>query len=229
VDAMRPEFGVEPICTALQMAPSTYWAAKSRVPSARALWDSVLIPILLGLWAANYRVYGARKLWKAARRAGWETGRYQVARLMRVLDIEGVRRGKKPRTTRPDEGAARPPDLVGRHFEADHPNALWVVDLTYVATWAGMVYVCFITDAFSRMIVGWRVATNMRTQMVLDALEMARWHRGTRLEGLISHSDAGGQPGFKGSSQHRLAERRVEARRGSRRGSSSRGSCGVGC
>ncbi len=112
---------------------------------------------------------------------------------MRELGICGVRRGRKVRTTHADEAAARPLDLVERRFKAVRPNQLWVTDLTYVATWAGTVYVCFIVDVFSRTIVGWRVATNMRTDMVLDALEMARWSRGTRLEGLVCHSDAGSQ------------------------------------
>jgi putative transposase len=193
VDANRPEFGVEPICRTLQVAPSTYYAAKSRVPSVRALRDTVLTPILLGLWETNRKLYGARKLWKAARRAGWEVGRDQVARLMKAVGIEGVHRTRRVRTTQPDPGAGRHADLVDRQFSAPEPNRLWVVDLTYVATWAGMAYMCFITDAFSRMIVGWRVASHMRAEMVLDALEMARWHRGTRLEGLVSHSDAGSQ------------------------------------
>jgi putative transposase len=193
VDAMRSEFGVEPICTALQVAPSTYYAAKGRPPSTRAVRDGVMGPILVALWEANYRVYGARKLWKAAGRAGWEIGRDQVARLMKAVGIEGVHRTRRVRTTRPDPAAARHPDLVDRQFSAPEPNRLWVVDLTYVATWSGVAYACFITDAFSRMIVGWRVAPHMRAQMVLDALEMARWHRGTRLEGLISHTDAGSQ------------------------------------
>ncbi len=113
--------------------------------------------------------------------------------MIRELGIYGVRRGRKVRTTRPDDAAARPPDLVERSFAATRPNALWVTDLTYVATWAGTVYVCFIVDVFSRTIVGWRTAPNMRTDMVLDALEMARWSRGTRLEGLVCHSDAGSQ------------------------------------
>lgn len=121
---------------------------------------------------------------------------------MRELGICGVRRGRQVRTTRPDEAAVRPPDLVERSFTATRPNALWVTDLTYMATWAGTVYVCFIVDVFSRSIVGWRTATNMRTDMVLDALEMARWSRGTRLEGLVCHSDAGSQGGFMWSSQH---------------------------
>src|SRR5205823_11429669 len=127
-------------------------------------------------------------------RAGHQIGRDQVARLMRVAGIEGVgRRRKKLRTTAPDPTAGRPADLVKRDFTADRPNALWVSDLTYVPTWSGVAYVCFIVDAFSRMIVGWRVCAHMRTEMVLDALEMARWSRGTKLEGLRCHSDAGSQ------------------------------------
>lgn len=194
IDAHRDEFGVEPICATLQVAPSTYYAAKSRVPSARALRDAMLIPILVAIWVANYRVYGAHKLWKAARRAGHEIGRDQVARLMKVAGIEGVsRRRRKVRTTRSDPSAPRPADLVERNFTASRPNDLWVTDLTYVPTWSGFAYVCFIVDAYSRMIVGWRVAAHMRTDMVLDALEMARWSRGTLLEGLRCHSDAGSQ------------------------------------
>jgi putative transposase len=198
IDGHRGDFGVEPICRVLTehgwpVAPSTYYAARSRPPSARATRDAVMLPILVVLWAANYRVYGARKLWKAARRAGHDIGRDQVARLMRAAGIEGVRRGRRVRTTRPDDSAARHPDLVGRDFTATAPNQLWVTDLTYVATWAGVAYVCFIVDAFSRRIVGWRVASHMRTAMVLDAVEMARWSRGTRLEGLVAHSDAGSQ------------------------------------
>ncbi len=177
----------------LQVASSTYYAARNRPPSARALADAIMMPILLALWTTNYKVYGARKLWKAARREGHDIGRDQVARLMRQLGIAGRRRGKRPTTTRPDPDAARPPDLVDRHFTATRPNALWVTDLTFVSTWQGVAYVCFIIDAFSRRIVGWRVARHMRTDMVLDALEMARHSRGTHLEGLVAHSDAGSQ------------------------------------
>jgi len=193
VDAHRDEFGVEPICRALQVAPSTYYAAKTRPPSDRSVRDARLIPILVAIWLENFRVYGAQKLWKAARRAGHEIGRDQVARLMRTAGIEGVRRTKRVRTTRRDDQAPRHPDLVQRDFTATRPNELWVTDLTYVPTWAGVAYVCFIVDVFSRMIVGWRVASHMRTDMVLDALEMARWSRGTRLAGLRCHSDAGSQ------------------------------------
>ena len=206
VDEHRSEFGVEFICRHLQVAPSSYYAAKKRqaCPSARAVRDILLMQVLLALWIANRKVYGADKLWKAARRAGHDVGRDQVARLMRQLGIEGVSRlRKKVFTTRQDPDAGRAPDLVNRQFTADRPNALWVTDLTYVPTRSGMAYVCFIVDAFSRRIVGWRVASNMRTEMVLDALEMARRGRGGgRLVGLVTHSDAGSQGGFNWSSQH---------------------------
>ena len=176
------------------MAPSSYYAAKTRAPSARALRDEELIPRLVELWEMNYRVYGVRKLWKAARRARIVIGRDQTARLMRVAGIEGARRSKRVKTTRPDPASARHPDLVKREFTATAPNRLWVTDLTFVPTWAGVAYVCFIVDAFSRRIVGWRVAANMKTEMVLDALEMARASRGGhRLIGLVTHSDAGSQ------------------------------------
>jgi putative transposase len=198
IDQHRDVFGVEPICRVLTehgctIAPSTYYAAKGRPASVRAERHARLLPILLNLWVANYRVYGVRKLWKAARRAGHAVGRDQVARLMAELGIRGVRRGRRVFTTRPDPAAARPADLVQRRFVADGPNQLWVFDLTYVATWSGVAYVCFIVDAFSRTIVGWRVAGHMRTDMVLDAVEMASWSRGTWLEGLVAHSDAGSQ------------------------------------
>ena len=188
----RP-LGVESICAVMQVAPSTYYAAKARVPSARAQSDAVLRPAVRQLWEDNYRVYGARKIWKAARRAGHDVGRDQVARLMRVEGIEGVRRTRRLRTTKPDPRAPRHPDLVKRDFTATGPNQLWVTDLTYVPTWSGVAYVCFIIDAYSRIIVGWRAASHMRTTMVLDAIEMARWSRGTRLAGLRCHSDAGSQ------------------------------------
>ena len=193
IDGNRDDFGVEPICAALQVAPSTYRSVKRRPLSARAVRDAVMMPVLLALWQANYSVYGARKLWLAARRAGHDLGRDQVARLMRELAIRGVKRSRRVRTTRRDDTAERSPDLVERDFTADRPNRLWVTDLTYVATWSGVAYVCFIVDAFSRRIVGWRVASHMRTEMVLDALEMARWSRATNLEGLTCHSDAGSQ------------------------------------
>ena len=197
VDDNRAEFGVEFICRHLQVAPSTYYAAKKRqvAPSARAVRDALMMQVLFALWITNRKVYGADKLWKAAKRAGHDIGRDQVARLMRDMGIEGVSRlRKKVFTTRQDPDAARAPDLVNRQFTATRPDALWVTDLTYVPTRSGMAYVCFIVDAFSRRIVGWRVAANMKTEMVLDALEMARASRGRhRLVGLVTHSDAGSQ------------------------------------
>ena len=136
IDTNRGELGVEPICSVLQFAPSTYYAAKTREPSARAKRDAMLIPILVALWTANYRVYGAHKLWKAARRAGHDLGRDQVARLMKAAGIVGVSRRRRLRTTRRDDQAARHPDLVQRQFVAERPNDLWVTDLTYVPTWS---------------------------------------------------------------------------------------------
>ena len=197
IDEHRGELGVESICTALQIAPRTYYAAKRREtePSARARRDAAMMRVLMVLWVANRKVYGAHKLWKAARRAGHDVGRDQVARLMRSMEIQGVsRQRRKVFTTKSDPGALRAPDLVDRNFTADRPDALWVTDITYVHTRSGMAYVCFIVDAFSRRIVGWRVASNMKTDMVLDALEMARRSRGSRrLIGLVAHSDAGSQ------------------------------------
>jgi len=200
IDDHRDEYGVEPICRVLatagvKIAPSTYYANKSRPPSPRAIRDVAMKAILMALWVSNKKVYGAHKLWKAARRAGHNIGRDQVARLMRAMEIEGVsRRRRNIFTTKSDPEAVRAPDLVNRDFTADRPDALWVTDLTYVPTRSGMAYVCFIVDAFSRRIVGWTVASNMKTQMVLDALEMARRSRGNhRLIGLVTHSDAGSQ------------------------------------
>ncbi len=175
------------------MAPSTYYAAKDRAPSARAISDAVVTPELVTLWTDNYRVYGVRKLWKCARRAGIDIGRDQTGRLMRAAGIEGATRSKRVKTTRPDPAATRHPDLVRREFTATAPNRLWVTDLTFVPTWPGVAYVCFIIDAFSRMIVGWRCASHMRTEMVLDAIEMARCGRGTHHDDLRCHSDAGSQ------------------------------------
>jgi putative transposase len=164
IDEHRDELGVEPVCAALQIAPSTYYAAKRREisPSARARRDTAMMQVLMVLWVANRKVYGAHKLWKAARRAGHDVGRDQVAQLMRAMEIEGVsRQRRKVFTTRQDLDAVRAPGLVDRNFTADRPDALWVTDLTYVPTRSGTAYVCFIVDAFSRRIVGWRVASNM--------------------------------------------------------------------
>ena len=185
--------GVERICSVLQVAPSTYYAVNGRPASARQIRDAEVAPRLLELWESNYSVYGVSKLWKAAQRSGIDIGRDQVARLMKILQIEGVRREKRVKTTKPDPKMPRHPDLVNRIFNADALNQLWVTDLTFVPTWQGVAYVCFIIDAFSRLIVGWRCASNMKTRTVFDAIEMARWSRGRHLPQLPCHSDAGSQ------------------------------------
>jgi putative transposase len=212
----------------LEIAPSTYWAAKTRPLSARAIADGVLIPLLVALFVKNYSVYGRRKLTTAARRAGLDVGRDQVARLMRAAGIRGASRAVTRFTTRPDPAAVRAPDLVKRDFTADQPDRLWVADFTYCSTWSGIVYVAFVVDVFSRRIVGWKAARTMHASLVLDALNMAAWaRRGTSIDGLVCHSDAGSQPGFKGCSQHRLLARTVVGLRVPRLASSSRASCGA--
>ena len=193
IQTHRDRWGVEPICRVLQVAPSTYYAARSRPPSIRALRDAELKVEIHRVWKDNFEVYGARKVWRQLGREGVAVGRDRVARLMGELGICGVVRGKPRRTTIPAETADRPADLVERNFTAPAPNRLWVADLTYVATWAGFAYVAFIIDAFSRMIVGWRVATTLRATLALDALEMAVWARQGGLDGLVHHSDRGGQ------------------------------------
>jgi len=190
--------------------------------------DAELGPALVDLWKHNYSVYGRRKLTKAARRAGHDVGRDQVARLMRAEGIRGASRAKKRFTTKSDPAAVRAPDLVNRNFSASRPDELWVADFTYCSTWSGIVYVAFVIDVFSRRLVGWKAARSMTTTLVLDALNMAAWtRRHTTLEGLICHTDAGSQPRFKGSKQHRLVQLIVEADRGLLRGSSRRESFGV--
>jgi putative transposase len=144
------------------------------------------------VWDENRQVYGARKVWLQLHREGFPVARCTVERLMRQMGLRGVVRGKKVRTTIPDEAAARPADLVERDFTAAHPNHLWVADLTYVATWSGYAYVAFVIDVFSRMIVGWRVSQSLSTDLALDALEQALWAR-DEIEQLIHHSDRGVQ------------------------------------
>jgi putative transposase len=193
IDERRDRFGVELLCRSIGASPSSYYAARSRPPSARAITDSWLHEEIARVFEANYRVYGARKLWRQLHREGIRIGRDRVWRLMREAGLQGARRGRTKLTTRRDETAARPPDLVDRDFTADAPNRLWVADLTYVRTWAGFCYVAFVEDVFSRMIVGWSIATHLRASLATEALEMAVWKRGASVEGLIHHSDAGVQ------------------------------------
>lgn len=176
IDTHREAFGVEPICRELQVAPSTYYAAKTRPPSRRAVEDERLVAEVRRVFTENYGVYGRRKLWRQLNREGITIGRDRCARLMRSAGISGMVRGRKVRTTRPDTTADRAPDLVQRNWTVQAPNRVWVSDFTYVATWSGMTYVAFVVDLFSRRIVGWRVDTNMRTDLVLDALEQASGH-----------------------------------------------------
>lgn len=186
--------GVEPICEILQFAPSTYYAAKSRPASARSVRDAELKEQIVRVYKENFEVYGARKVWLALRAEGVDVARCTVERLMRELGLVGAVRGDhKRRTTVADPAAERPADLVKRNFSADRPNKLWVADFTYVGTSLGDAYVAFITDVFSRRIVGWRLASHMRTDLPLDALEMAIWARDERLDGLVHHSDQGSQ------------------------------------
>jgi putative transposase len=193
IDRHKHRFGVEPICQVLPIAPSTYYHAKRRPTSARALRDRKLKAEIARVHAEHLGVYGARKVWRQLHREGIAVARCTVERLMRTLGLEGVRRGKTRRTTTPDETATRPADLVDRDFGAQRPNQLWVADLTYVATWSGFVYVALVIDAFSRFIVGWQASRSLRTDLALDALEMAIWRRQTQLDGLVHHSDRGCQ------------------------------------
>jgi putative transposase len=194
IDEQRVTFGVEPICRALAIAPSSYYAARSRPPSARAVRDATLGAAIGRIHRANYAVYGARKLWHALRREGTAVGRDQVGRLMRGLGLAGAVRGKTRRTTVASELSARPADLVERVFSAPAPNRLWLADITYVSTWSGFCYTAFVIDAFSRRIVGWRVSSSLRAELALDALEMAIWsRRSDDLAGLVHHSDRGVQ------------------------------------
>ncbi len=202
IDTHKEYFGVEPICrtlsaAAVTIAPSTYYAAKSRPPSARAARDAQLVEQVVRVHRENFGVYGARKVWRQVNREGTPVARCTVERLMRQRQLAGVVRGKVRRTTIAAESAAgRPADLVQRDFSAAAPNRRWVADITYVATWSGFVYVAFVSDLFSRRIVGWRTSTSLRTDLALDALEQALWHRnreGADVSGLVHHSDRGVQ------------------------------------
>jgi putative transposase len=194
IDAHRDTFGVEPICQALAVAPSTYYAARNRPASARAIRDAELKPEITRVHAGNFAVYGARKVWRQLCREGVEVGRDRVARLMAELGLHGATRTRRVRTTNPAPVSDRPADLVERVFSASAPDRLWVADLTYVWTRSGFCYAAFVIDAFSRRIVGWRVSSSLRTDLALDALEMAIFSRGDRaLTGLVHHSDRGSQ------------------------------------
>ena len=198
IDDHREAYGVEPICSVLPIAPSTYYEQKarqadpSRLPE-RLVWDGALREEIERVWKENRSVYGARKVWLQLQREGFVVARCTVERLMRQMGLHGVVRGRQYKTTTiVDETAQRPADLVQRNFAAERPNQLWVADITYVATWVGFVYVAFVTDVFSRKIVGWRVSKSLRSDLALDALEQAL-HARPKLGELIHHSDRGVQ------------------------------------
>ena len=202
IDNHRGEFGVESICSVLRehgvgIAPNTYHTAKNRPPSQRALRDAELKPKILKAYKDNLFVYGAAKIWGHLNRQGTQVARCTVERLMRELGLTGARRGKAFKvTTTSDDKLHRPEDLVDRVFKAPSPNRLWVADLTYVKTHSGWVYVAFIVDVYSRMVVGWQASTSLKTGLAIDALEMAIWNReraGADLDNLIHHSDRGVQ------------------------------------
>jgi putative transposase len=188
-------WGVEPICRVLQIAPSSYYAAIGRPVSARRQRDEVLKVAIRRVWDEHRQVYGADKVWAQLHREGTAVARCTVERLMRELGLQGVVRGKtRVRTTVSDDASDRPRDLVARQFRAPAPNHLWVADLTYVKTQSGWVYVAFVVDVYSRFVVGWQASRSLRTDLALDALEMALWtRRAGSVVGLIHHSDRGVQ------------------------------------
>lgn len=197
IDICRDDFGVEPVCKVLPIAPATYYAhkARERAPETappRVQRDEALKPEIQRVHAENFQVYGVRKVWRQLGREGFPVARCTVARLMKFMGLRGIIRGKPHRTTIPDKSAPCPLDKVNRNFKARAPNMLWVADFTYVATWAGFVYVAFITDVFARKIVGWRVSRRAHADFVLDALEQAVHERRPGY-GLVHHSDRGGQ------------------------------------
>lgn len=197
IDQHRAEYGVEPICEQVPIAPATYYEYKAREAEperqpARLRRDAEIKPEIRRVYDENFQVYGARKIWRQLRREGVGVARCTIERLMRSLGLQGVVRGGKRRTTISRSQSDYPEDLVKRQFTATRPNELWVADFTYVATWAGFVYVAFVIDVFSRRIIGWRVARSMQTDLVLDALEQALWARSNALS-VIHHSDRGCQ------------------------------------
>jgi len=222
IDDHRAEYGVEPICAVLPIAPSTYylhktWTADPSRRSARTKRDERLQGEIRRVWRENFAVYGAEKVWRQLNREGTRVARCTVVRLMGELGLKGAVRGRAFKTTtQTEEGAPRPFDLVDRDFTRSRPNELWVADLTYVATWRGFVYVAFVIDAFSRRIVGWRVSRSLRSDLALDALEQAICEREEdSLEQLVHHSDRGVQY-LSIRYTERLSEAGIETSVGSR-------------
>ena len=195
IEEHREHFGVEPICRTLEVSASAYYERRTGRRSARAIEDERLLTRIREVHERNYCAYGYRRMWIALKREGEEVGKGRVQRLMRDAEIQGAkRRGKPWRTTKADPEARRRPDLVERDFSATAPNRLWVGDLTYLRSWEGVTYLAFVLDAFSRKVVGWQLASHMRTDLVLDALRMALAQRepGADFE-LVAHTDRGSQ------------------------------------
>ncbi len=220
IDEHRGSFGIEPICRVLPIAPSTYRVHAARLAdpllmSDRAKRDAELRPEIRRVWETNFQVYGVCKVWRQLLREGFEVARCTIARLMQGMGLAGVIRGKPVKTTIGDQKALCPKDHVNRQFQAEHPNALWVSDFTYVATWAGFVYVAFVIDTYARRIVGWRASSTAHAGFVLDALEQALHdRRPVQGSGLIHHSDRGVQY-LSIKYTERLAEAGVEPSVGS--------------
>ena len=218
INQHKDQYGVEPICRQIQIAPSSYYEQKARerdpdrLPE-RIKRDKALEREIQRVWEENFKVYGAHKVWRQLIREDIRTARCTVERLMKNLGIQGVRRGKKCWTTIADDLLDRPTDKVNRQFVATRPNQLWVADITFCATWTGFVYVAFIIDVFERFIVGWRVSRSLHTDLVLDALEQALWARRDTM-GLIHHSDRGSQY-LSIRYTERLSEANIEASVGS--------------
>ena len=212
IEDHRVDFGVEPMCKLLPIAPSTYYHRMAighdpDLASDRAKSDQANRKNIQKAWDDNHSVYGAKKVWHALQRSGKVIARCTVERLMKQMGIQGVVRGKKVITTNPDTSQTCPDDKVNRGFKADAPNQLWVSDFTHVSTWVGMIYVAFVIDVFARKIVGWRVSRSMTTEFVLDALNQAICQRcPIEADNLIHHSDRGSQ-----YLAIRYAERLVEA------------------
>jgi putative transposase len=195
IEEHRERFGVEPICKTLEVSASAYYQRAKGERSARSLEDERLLELIAEIHEANYCAYGYRRMWIALQRAGEQVGRGRVARLMREAGIQGAkRRGRPWHTTTPDPSAHRRPDLVQRDFSAEGPDRLWVGDFTYLRSWEGASFFSFVIDAFSRKVVGWQLASHMRTDLVLDALRMAlgQRERGADFQ-LVAHTDRGSQ------------------------------------
>ena len=198
IDAYRDDHGVEPICKVLPIAPSSYYEhlARRRDPErlpTRDKREAELMPEIKRVFEKNFQVYGVRKVWRQMLREGHTIARCTVARLMKKMGLQGVIRGKRVRTTMGDKAAPCPLDRVNRQFKSSRPNALWVSDFTYVATWQGFVYVAFVIDVYARRIVGWRVSRSAHAGFVLDALEQALHDRRPVGGDLVHHSDRGVQ------------------------------------